>query len=99
MGELLLCSHTVQQTSLPDKLIEQPFALDQSGRRIEFGNIAVIEDDNSVGIEDRIYPMRNRDDCSVVKHVTPECRLQHSIGLHIDGSLSNMCQLLVLSTH
>ena len=92
---LLRCDHAVEQTGLPDELIEQSFPSDQFGRRVKLGDTATIEDHDSVGIENGVDSMRNRDDGPVMEHVTPERRLQQSIRLDVNGSLYDKCQSVV----
>lgn len=47
----------------------------------------MVQDDDAIGIEDRVDPMSDRDNGTIFKHAATQRVLQQSICLDIDGGL------------
>lgn len=77
----------MQELSLLDQLVEQALAPDELRRRIELSDLAPVEDDDAVVVEDRVDPMGDCDDGAAAELLAPQRRLQECVGLDVDGGL------------
>ena len=75
----------VEQSRLLDKLVEQTFLAHKSCRRVKFGNVAMIENNDAVGVHDRIDSMGDGDDRSILEDIAAQCTLEHLVGLNVNG--------------
>jgi hypothetical protein len=70
--------HSIQQASLLDKLVEQTPLLDEFLRGIELLDLASLENDNPIAVEDG-------DDGTLAEEGAAQRGLQQGVGLDIDG--------------
>ena len=75
----------VEQSRLFNKLVEQTFLAHKSCRRVKFSNVAMIENNNSVGVHNGIDSVGDSDDRSILENVAAQCTLEHLVGLNVNG--------------
>jgi hypothetical protein len=57
------------------------------GGSIEFGHLALSQNDNLVAVQDGVDAMCNRDNCPILKYAASKSSLKERIRLNIDSSL------------
>lgn len=78
----------VEQAGLLGELVELAATLDQLCRCVEFSHSPLVQNDDPIGVNDRVNAMRNRDDSPVRENAAAQGTLQQRIRLHINCSLS-----------
>lgn len=75
----------IEQSSFSDKLIEQAPFSDELCGSAEFSNLAAVEHNDPVRIQNSVDAMGDGDDRAAREAAAPEICLQSSVSLHIDG--------------
>lgn len=77
----------VNQACLLGKLVESPALLDQLGWCVEFRHPALFENDDSIRVDDRVDPVRDRNDRSILEDAAAQSALEQRIRLHVNRGL------------
>lgn len=77
----------VQQIGFLSELIEFAASLDQLRRRVKLRHAALVQDHDSIGIDDGVDAVRNRNDSAILEGATTQCALEECVCLHIHSGL------------
>lgn len=78
MSDLCLCrvvGDLVEESSFSHEFVEKASLLHELRRRIEFCHLALLEDYDTIRVQNGVDPMRNGDNSSVIEHGTAQCLL------------------------
>lgn len=77
----------VNQASFLGKLVEPATSFDQLRWRVELRHTALVQDDDSIRINDGIDAVRNRDDGAVLEDTATQGTLKQCVRLYVDCGL------------
>ena len=75
----------VQEACFPHQLIKEPSSVDQLVWGVEFGHFPLLQDYNSVRVQNRVDTMSDCDDGPVLEHSASKCGLQHRVRFDVDS--------------
>lgn len=82
----------INQTSLLSKFIEPATSLDQLRRSVELRHLTLVQHDDSIGVDDRVDAVRDRNNSAVLEYTAAQGTLEQRVRLHVNRSLECHCQ-------
>jgi hypothetical protein len=78
----------VEQAGLLGELVEFAATLDQLCGRVELRHTPLVQNDDTIGVDDRVDAVRDRDDGSVLEDAAAQGALQVCVGFYVNRGLS-----------
>jgi hypothetical protein len=85
----------VEQASFLSELVEFAAAFDKLCRCVKLSHSPLVQNDDPVGVDDRVDAVRNCDDSPIRKDAAAQGALQECVRLYINGSLSLLLARIV----
>lgn len=79
-----------QQASFLGEFVEFAALLDQLCRGVKLRHLTLVEDDDTIGIDDSVDAVRNRNDSAALENVAAQGALEQRVSLHIDRGLLDL---------
>jgi hypothetical protein len=78
----------VEQAGLLGELVEFSATLDQLCGRVELRHTPLVQNDDTIGVDDRVDAVRDRNDGSVLEDAAAQGALQVCVGFYVNRGLS-----------